>query len=44
MLTAMSCVPSVALPPDVATKVTLVALHLMAAAIIVPVLARQLED
>jgi len=39
LLTAFSCVPSVALPPDTATKVALVSLHLLAAAIIVPVLA-----
>jgi peptidoglycan/LPS O-acetylase OafA/YrhL len=43
-LLALSCVPSVALPPDLATKVALVATHLVAAAIIVPVLARQLDD
>lgn len=41
VLTALSCVPSVVLPPDTATKVALVALHLLAAAIIVPVLARR---
>ena len=41
VLTAVSCVPSVAFPPDVATKVILVATHLLAAAIIVPALARQ---
>ena len=40
-LTALSCVPSVALPPDTATKLTLVATHLIAAAILVPVLARR---
>jgi len=39
-LTALSCVPSVAWPPDTATKVALVSLHLVAAAIIIPVLAR----
>ena len=44
VLTALSCVPSVALPDDVATKATLVALHLLAAAIIVPVLARLEHD
>jgi hypothetical protein len=44
VLTALSCVPSVALPDDVATKATLVALHLLAAAIIVPVLARLAHD
>jgi hypothetical protein len=42
-LTALSCIPSVALPPDVATKLALVATHLVAAAIIVPVLARNLD-
>lgn len=44
VLTALSCVPSVALPPDVATRVALVVLHLVAAAIVVPVLARHLTD
>jgi len=43
VLTALSCVPSVALPPDVATKIVLVATHLLAAAIIVPALARQTD-
>jgi hypothetical protein len=43
-LTALSCVPSIAMPPDVATKLALVAMHVLAAAIIVPVLARQLHD
>lgn len=43
-LTALSCVPSVASPPDVATKVALVAMHLLAAAIIVPVLVRHARD
>jgi hypothetical protein len=42
-LTVLSCVPSVMWPDDVATKLTLVALHLLAAAIIVPVLARQAD-
>lgn len=41
VLTALSCIPSVAMPPDVATKVVLVATHVLAAAIIVPVIARQ---
>src|SRR5688500_4537575 len=41
VLTVLSCVPSVALPPDAATQVVLVATHLLAAAIIVPALARQ---
>jgi hypothetical protein len=40
VLTALSCVPSVALSSDVGTKITLFGLHLFAAAIIVPVLAR----
>jgi hypothetical protein len=40
VLTALSCIPSVALPPDAATKVVLVATHVLAAAIIVPALAR----
>lgn len=43
-LVALSCVPSVAMPEDMATKISLVALHLVAAAIIVPVLTRQLTD
>jgi hypothetical protein len=42
--TTMSCVPSVAWPPDAATKLALVALHLLAAAIIVPVLVRHAND
>jgi len=40
-LTTVSCIPSVALPPDTATKLVLVATHLVAAAIIVPVLVRR---
>jgi hypothetical protein len=43
-LTALSCVPSVAMPDDVATKLALVTLHLLAAAIIVPVLLRHAND
>jgi hypothetical protein len=43
-LTALSCVPSVTMPDDVATKLALVALHLLAAAIIVPVLLRHAND
>ena len=39
-LTALSCVPSVAMPDDAGTQITLVALHVLAAAIVVPVLAR----
>jgi len=38
--TVLSCIPSVAMPPDAATKISLVVAHLLAAAIIVPVLAR----
>ena len=43
-LTVLSCVPSVALPPAAATKLGLVFAHLVAAAIVVPVLARRLAD
>ena len=43
-LTLLSCVPSVAWPDDAATKVALVAMHLLAAAIIVPALARSAND
>src|SRR5918994_1121698 len=39
VLTALSCIPSVTLPPDIATKVVLAATHVLAAAIIVPALA-----
>jgi hypothetical protein len=39
-LTALSCVPSVAMPDDAGSALTLVALHVLAAAIVVPVLAR----
>jgi hypothetical protein len=44
VLTVLSCVPSVIWPPDVATKLVLVATHLVAAAIIIPMLARHLRD
>jgi len=40
-LVVASCVPSVALPPDTTTKLVLVAAHMTAAAIIVPVLVRR---
>jgi hypothetical protein len=40
-LTALSCVAPAALADTTASKVALVALHLVAAAIIVPVLARR---
>ncbi len=43
-LVALSCVPSVALPPSVATKIALVATHLIAAAIVIPVLARRTNE
>jgi uncharacterized membrane protein YoaK (UPF0700 family) len=41
VLTVLSCLPSVALPPDTASKIVLVATHVLAAAIIVPAVARQ---
>jgi hypothetical protein len=44
VLTALSCVPSVMLPPDAATKIMLVATHVVAALIIVPALARQVRS
>jgi hypothetical protein len=40
-LTVASFIPSVTLPPDTATKLVLVATHLVAAAIIVPALVRR---
>jgi hypothetical protein len=40
VLTALSCIPSVTMPDDAGTQVALVALHVLAAAIIVPALAR----
>ena len=43
VLTALSCVPSVTMPDDAATKIVLVATHVLAAAIIVPALARQIR-
>jgi hypothetical protein len=43
-LTVLSCVPSVAWPEDAGTKLALVALHVLAAAIIVPVLARHAKS
>ena len=42
VLTAVSLIPSIAQPDDTATKVVLVVAHLVAAAVIVPMLARQL--
>jgi len=44
VLTTLSCVPSIAFPSAGGTKVALVVTHLVAAAIIVPVLARQAHD
>ena len=41
VLTVLSCVPSVAYTPDTASKIVLVATHVLAAAIIVPAIARQ---
>lgn len=43
-LTALSCVPSVAWPDDAASKLALVALHVLAAGIVVPALVRQAHD
>lgn len=43
VLTALSCVPSVAWPDDTATQLALVALHVLAAAIVVPALARHAQ-
>lgn len=40
-LTAVSCVPSVAMPDDAGSVIALVALHILAAALIAPVLARK---
>jgi peptidoglycan/LPS O-acetylase OafA/YrhL len=44
VLTALSCVPPVALADDVASKLGLVALHVLAAAIVVPALSRHAHD
>jgi Family of unknown function (DUF6069) len=43
-LAALSCVPSVTWPDDAATKLALVALHVLAAAIVVPALVRHAHD
>lgn len=40
--TALSLIPAIAAPDDTATRVVLVGVHLLAAAIIIPVLARRL--
>jgi hypothetical protein len=42
VLTALSLVPDVVLDTDVATKLTLIATHIVAAAIVIPVLSRRL--
>jgi Family of unknown function (DUF6069) len=39
-LTVLSCIPSLTLPPDAASKIALVAAHVIAAAVIIPILAR----
>lgn len=39
-LTGLSCVPSVAMPDDIGSRIALVALHIVPAAIIIPALAR----
>jgi hypothetical protein len=44
VLTTLSCVPSIAWPDDAATKLALVALHIFAAAIVVPALVRHAHD
>jgi len=44
VLTALSCIPSVAMPPDAATKIVLVLTHVLAAAIIVSVLVRRITN
>jgi hypothetical protein len=41
VLTALSSIPSVTMPPDLATKMVLVATHVIAALVIVPALARR---
>jgi hypothetical protein len=43
-LTALSCVPSVTLPHDAATKLALVPLHVLAAVVIIPALVRHAHD
>jgi Family of unknown function (DUF6069) len=43
-LTALSCVPSVTWADDAATKLALVALHVLAAVIVVPALVRHAND
>ena len=43
-LTALSCTPSIAWPDDAGSKLSLVVLHLLAAIIVVPLLARHAAD
>ncbi len=43
-LTVVSCVPSVAWPDDAGSKLSLVVLHVLAAIIVVPLLARHAAD
>jgi hypothetical protein len=44
LLTVLSCVPDVLISADTATKVTLIATHLVAAAIVIPALAGRLAE
>jgi hypothetical protein len=44
VLTALSIVPDVLLSADIATKLSLIATHLVAAAIVIPVVARRLPE
>lgn len=43
VLTAISIVPDLTIPATAATKLTLIATHLVAAAIVIPAVARRLE-
>jgi hypothetical protein len=43
-LTALSIVPDLTMPMDIATRVVLVATHLVAAAVVIPVVARSLAE
>jgi peptidoglycan/LPS O-acetylase OafA/YrhL len=43
-LTALSCIPSVVWPDDAGSKLSLVTLHVLAAIIVVPFLARHAAD
>ena len=44
VLTALSFVPDLMLPADVATKATLILTHVVAAAIVIPALSSRLRD